>query len=223
MWKSSMPWPHNQTRLKMETESRSCLFTLGSLRPEYLPAPDVVSADNYGVHAPKHDLALKDRVREHIKRVHSASSAEFAPSSRHSSTTSALHPTPPTVPSGYPSNASISTPTQSALSPSNDLSADKVHAANTERNLENTDALISHSNNDREIKELKQQGRLLHNRQAALDVRQRKNLHTERPEENPIASVATPLEDDMKKATELWGAPMLREMSISQGTPRPLP
>lgn len=170
MWKSSMPWPHNQTRLKMETESRSCLFTLGSLRPEYLPAPDVVSADNYGVHAPKHDLALKDRVREHIKRVHSASSAEFAPSSRHSSTTSALHPTPPTVPSGYPSNgedpnslglfifvldnddnflltfllpihqsnlfnvlsASISTPTQSALSPSNDLSADKVHAANSQ-------------------------------------------------------------------------------------------
>ncbi|OQE26737.1 hypothetical protein PENSTE_c005G09404 [Penicillium steckii] len=52
-----------------------------------------------------------------------------------------------------------------------------------ERTLSNIDQLISQSNNDDEIKELKQQKRLLRNRQAALDSRQRKKLHTEKLEE----------------------------------------
>ncbi|KAI1816490.1 bZIP transcription factor [Poronia punctata] len=52
-----------------------------------------------------------------------------------------------------------------------------------ERNLDNIDTLISQSTDDQEIKELKQQKRLLRNRQAALDSRQRKKLHTERLEE----------------------------------------
>lgn len=52
-----------------------------------------------------------------------------------------------------------------------------------ERTLSNIDQLISQSNNDEEIKELKQQKRLLRNRQAALDSRQRKKLHTEKLEE----------------------------------------
>ncbi|KZF23852.1 hypothetical protein L228DRAFT_267813 [Xylona heveae TC161] len=52
-----------------------------------------------------------------------------------------------------------------------------------ERNLNNIDRLISESNDDQEIKELKQQKRLLRNRQAALDSRQRKKQHTERLED----------------------------------------
>ncbi|KAF2404009.1 hypothetical protein EJ06DRAFT_536277 [Trichodelitschia bisporula] len=52
-----------------------------------------------------------------------------------------------------------------------------------ERSLLNIDQLISQSNNDEEIKELKQQKRLLRNRQAALDSRQRKKKHTEQLEE----------------------------------------
>ncbi|KAK5159164.1 hypothetical protein BJ546DRAFT_228509 [Cryomyces antarcticus] len=53
----------------------------------------------------------------------------------------------------------------------------------SERNLENIDRLIAESNNDEEVKELKQQKRLLRNRQAALDSRQRKKKHTENLEE----------------------------------------
>lgn len=52
-----------------------------------------------------------------------------------------------------------------------------------ERNLNNIDQLIAQSSDDQEIKELKQQKRLLRNRQAALDSRQRKKLHTERLED----------------------------------------
>ncbi|KAJ5097737.1 hypothetical protein N7456_008458 [Penicillium angulare] len=52
-----------------------------------------------------------------------------------------------------------------------------------ERTLGNIDQLINQSTNDDEIKELKQQKRLLRNRQAALDSRQRKKLHTEKLEE----------------------------------------
>ncbi|KAF3769202.1 hypothetical protein M406DRAFT_72144 [Cryphonectria parasitica EP155] len=52
-----------------------------------------------------------------------------------------------------------------------------------ERTLNNIDHLIAQSNDEAEIKELKQQKRLLRNRQAALDSRQRKKLHTERLEE----------------------------------------
>ncbi|CAK7225620.1 hypothetical protein SBRCBS47491_005951 [Sporothrix bragantina] len=52
-----------------------------------------------------------------------------------------------------------------------------------DRNLNNIDKLISKSTDEQEIKELKQQKRLLRNRQAALDSRQRKKLHTERLED----------------------------------------
>ncbi|KAL2173327.1 uncharacterized protein P884DRAFT_271394 [Thermothelomyces heterothallicus CBS 202.75] len=60
-----------------------------------------------------------------------------------------------------------------------------------ERNLSNIDQLIAQSTDEQEIKELKQQKRLLRNRQAALDSRQRKKQHTER------------LEDEKKQFTEL--------------------
>ncbi|KAM5442658.1 hypothetical protein MferCBS31731_002041 [Microsporum ferrugineum] len=53
-----------------------------------------------------------------------------------------------------------------------------------ERTLSNIDLLISQSNDEDEIKELKQQKRLLRNRQAALDSRQRKKVHTEQLEED---------------------------------------
>lgn len=62
-----------------------------------------------------------------------------------------------------------------------------------ERNLSNIDHLIAQSTDEQEIKELKQQKRLLRNRQAALDSRQRKKQHTER------------LEDEKKQYTALIG------------------
>ncbi|EON97761.1 putative bzip transcription factor protein [Phaeoacremonium minimum UCRPA7] len=62
-----------------------------------------------------------------------------------------------------------------------------------ERNLNNIDKLIQQSTDEQEIKELKQQKRLLRNRQAALDSRQRKKQHTER------------LEDEKKHYTALIG------------------
>jgi hypothetical protein len=52
-----------------------------------------------------------------------------------------------------------------------------------ERNLLNIDQLIASCTNEEEMKELKQQKRLLRNRQAALDSRQRKKKHTEELEE----------------------------------------
>ncbi|KAI1115613.1 hypothetical protein F5Y14DRAFT_117304 [Nemania sp. NC0429] len=52
-----------------------------------------------------------------------------------------------------------------------------------ERNLDNIDALIAQATDDDEIRELKRVKRLLRNRQAALDSRQRKKLHTEQLEE----------------------------------------
>ncbi|ORY14594.1 hypothetical protein BCR34DRAFT_599140 [Clohesyomyces aquaticus] len=52
-----------------------------------------------------------------------------------------------------------------------------------ERNLANIDHLISTCENEEQLKELKQQKRLLRNRQAALDSRQRKKKHTEELEE----------------------------------------
>ncbi|KAJ6015323.1 hypothetical protein N7540_009914 [Penicillium herquei] len=66
-----------------------------------------------------------------------------------------------------------------------------------ERTLGNIDQLINQSTNDEEIKELKQQKRLLRNRQAALDSRQRKKLHTEKLEEEKkqYTHVITQLED----------------------------
>ncbi|EON61859.1 hypothetical protein W97_01077 [Coniosporium apollinis CBS 100218] len=56
-----------------------------------------------------------------------------------------------------------------------------------ERSLLNIDHLIAQSQDEDEIKELKQQKRLLRNRQAALDSRQRKKKHTEELEEEKKA------------------------------------
>ncbi|PUU84344.1 hypothetical protein B9Z19DRAFT_1098137 [Tuber borchii] len=68
-----------------------------------------------------------------------------------------------------------------------------------ERTLMNIDQLIARSQDDNEIKELKQQKRLLRNRQAALDSRQRKKQHTERLEEEKKihSAVIQDLEDKL--------------------------
>ncbi|KAM7196078.1 bZIP transcription factor 49 [Rhypophila sp. PSN 637] len=70
-----------------------------------------------------------------------------------------------------------------------------------ERNLNNIDHLISQSTDEQEIKELKQQKRLLRNRQAALDSRQRKKQHTERleDEKKQFTEVITSMEDQIAK------------------------
>ncbi|KAK3939133.1 bZIP transcription factor 49 [Diplogelasinospora grovesii] len=70
-----------------------------------------------------------------------------------------------------------------------------------ERNLSNIDQLISQSTDEQEIKELKQQKRLLRNRQAALDSRQRKKQHTERleDEKKQFTEVISTLEDQIAK------------------------
>ncbi|KAF3909066.1 hypothetical protein ABW21_db0202645 [Orbilia brochopaga] len=67
-----------------------------------------------------------------------------------------------------------------------------------ERTLMNIDALITQSTDESEIKELKQQKRLLRNRQAALDSRQRKKQHTERLEEEKKVHSAIILELEEK-------------------------
>jgi len=68
-----------------------------------------------------------------------------------------------------------------------------------ERNLNNIDQLIAQSNDEQEIKELKQQKRLLRNRQAALDSRQRKKQHTERLEDEKkhYTAMINDLEEDL--------------------------
>ncbi|PFH56743.1 hypothetical protein XA68_16057 [Ophiocordyceps unilateralis] len=68
-----------------------------------------------------------------------------------------------------------------------------------ERNLSNIDQLISQSTDDQEIKELKQQKRLLRNRQAALDSRQRKKQHTERleDEKKQFTALVTDMEEEI--------------------------
>lgn len=71
-----------------------------------------------------------------------------------------------------------------------------------ERNLNNIDQLIAQSSDDQEIKELKQQKRLLRNRQAALDSRQRKKQHTERLEDEKKQYTAV-ITDQEEVITEL--------------------
>ncbi|MCJ1311380.1 hypothetical protein MMC25_005051 [Agyrium rufum] len=78
-----------------------------------------------------------------------------------------------------------------------------------ERNLHTIDKLISTSTDEQTIKELKQQKRLLRNRQAALDSRQRKKQHTERLEEEKkqYTSVITELEEmthTVQREKENW-------------------
>ncbi|KAJ6783560.1 hypothetical protein PWT90_10617 [Aphanocladium album] len=78
-----------------------------------------------------------------------------------------------------------------------DLRRDGVRKRNArfeipaDHNLNNIDQLIAESTNEMEIKELKQQKRLLRNRQAALDSRQRKKQHTERLEDEKKQFTAT--------------------------------
>ncbi|OTB00040.1 hypothetical protein M426DRAFT_15855 [Hypoxylon sp. CI-4A] len=68
-----------------------------------------------------------------------------------------------------------------------------------ERNLGNIDQLIAATTDEQEIKELKQQKRLLRNRQAALDSRQRKKMHTERLEDEKkhYTGVISTMEEEM--------------------------
>ncbi|KAL8756692.1 MAG: hypothetical protein Q9184_004416 [Pyrenodesmia sp. 2 TL-2023] len=78
-----------------------------------------------------------------------------------------------------------------------------------ERTLRNIDQMISQTTDEAQIKELKQQKRLLRNRQAALDSRQRKKQHTERLEEEKKAtsSMLSDLEDalaEMKLREDSW-------------------
>ncbi|TLS28563.1 hypothetical protein PpBr36_00389 [Pyricularia pennisetigena] len=69
-----------------------------------------------------------------------------------------------------------------------------------ERNLANIDQLISQSTDEQEVKELKQQKRLLRNRQAALDSRQRKKQHTEQleVEKKHYTAVISNLEEELE-------------------------
>ncbi|KAI9728285.1 MAG: hypothetical protein M1834_007778 [Cirrosporium novae-zelandiae] len=69
-----------------------------------------------------------------------------------------------------------------------------------ERTLDTIDQLIAQSTDEQEIKELKQQKRLLRNRQAALDSRQRKKQHTEKLEEEKKQSqmYIQQLEEDLE-------------------------
>ncbi|RFU25854.1 hypothetical protein B7463_g10483, partial [Scytalidium lignicola] len=71
-----------------------------------------------------------------------------------------------------------------------------------ERNLTNIDQLIAASTDEQEIKELKQQKRLLRNRQAALDSRQRKKQHTERLEDEKkhYTALINELEEELAEA-----------------------
>ncbi|EEP77839.1 conserved hypothetical protein [Uncinocarpus reesii 1704] len=75
-----------------------------------------------------------------------------------------------------------------------------------ERTLSNIDLLINRSTDEEEIKELKQQKRLLRNRQAALDSRQRKKVHTEQLEEDKRRS--TSLINELQEA--------IREMKLRE-------
>ncbi|KAI1913449.1 hypothetical protein LOZ61_002782 [Ophidiomyces ophidiicola] len=81
-----------------------------------------------------------------------------------------------------------------------------------ERTLSNIDLLISRSTDEDEIKELKQQKRLLRNRQAALDSRQRKKVHTEQLEEDKrrSTSLITELQDAVREL-KLREAELLQE------------
>ncbi|KAL4883706.1 hypothetical protein BJY04DRAFT_216054 [Aspergillus karnatakaensis] len=83
-----------------------------------------------------------------------------------------------------------------------------------ERTLSNIDHLISQSTNEEEIKELKQQKRLLRNRQAALDSRQRKKLHTEKLEEEKkhFTQAINELEEELQNM-RLREGELLREKS----------
>ncbi|OLN88642.1 hypothetical protein CCHL11_01696 [Colletotrichum chlorophyti] len=87
----------------------------------------------------------------------------------------------------------------------------------SERNLSNIDQLIAQSTDEQEIKELKQQKRLLRNRQAALDSRQRKKQHTERleDEKKQFTAVLTEMEEEMAEMRKQMEQ-LLREKQFNQ-------
>ncbi|KAF6842739.1 bZIP transcription factor [Colletotrichum musicola] len=86
-----------------------------------------------------------------------------------------------------------------------------------ERNLSNIDQLIAQSTDEQEIKELKQQKRLLRNRQAALDSRQRKKQHTERleDEKKQFTAVLTDMEEEMAEMRKQMEQ-LMREKQFQQ-------
>ena len=82
-----------------------------------------------------------------------------------------------------------------------------------DRNLRNIDQLIHESKDDAEKKELKAQKRLLRNRQAALDSRQRKKTHTEKlelekksftDERGQLENTINMLQDTLQAEREAW-------------------
>ncbi|KIW18546.1 hypothetical protein PV08_02834 [Exophiala spinifera] len=79
----------------------------------------------------------------------------------------------------------------------------------SERNLANIDLLIASCVNDEEKKELKQQKRLLRNRQAALDSRQRKKSHTEKLEQEK--KIFTDQKNEMENTIAHLEATLLQE------------
>ncbi|KAI9048096.1 hypothetical protein LZ554_007892 [Drepanopeziza brunnea f. sp. 'monogermtubi'] len=87
-----------------------------------------------------------------------------------------------------------------------------------ERNLNNIDQLIAQSNDEQEIKELKQQKRLLRNRQAALDSRQRKKQHTERLEDEKkfFTNQIADLEEDLSQANVALDEYIRKEQQYEQ-------
>lgn len=134
---------------------------------------------------------------QHFDNGMHGSMATHNPFSNHSNMFSGLpsgNPSMPTSPQGNWMTGQGSNkrtrPESPALRGHNDLRrGDGIRKKNArfdipaDRNLHNIDSLIAMSTDENEIKELKQQKRLLRNRQAALDSRQRKKLHTERLEE----------------------------------------
>ncbi|TDZ27208.1 hypothetical protein C8035_v012010 [Colletotrichum spinosum] len=86
-----------------------------------------------------------------------------------------------------------------------------------ERNLSNIDHLIAQSTDEQEIKELKQQKRLLRNRQAALDSRQRKKQHTERleDEKKQYTAVLNDMEEEMAELKQQMEQ-LMREKQFNQ-------
>lgn len=133
---------------------------------------------------------------QHFDNIHAAM-ASHNPFSNHGNMFSGIHtgnPSMPTSPQGTwmagQGSNKRTRPESPALRGHNDLRrGDGIRKKNArfeipaDRNLHNIDSLIAMSTDENEIKELKQQKRLLRNRQAALDSRQRKKLHTERLEE----------------------------------------
>ncbi|RMD40936.1 hypothetical protein DV735_g4182, partial [Chaetothyriales sp. CBS 134920] len=128
--------------------------------------------------------------------VHFATHSSYVPF-QHQDPASAVSMSPQSSQGGWASAASsdgaehrpeVRSPRFRPMSPMTVQRSDGIRKKNArfeipkDRNLANIDALIMQSNDEQERKELKQQKRLLRNRQAALDSRQRKKTHTEKLE-----------------------------------------